>query len=625
MLVTDSQACHLLCYTVRGGSLVFNIPLHKQWCNQMLHWVSELNTHYITKGIAPPANVFWEQDSYKAFVQLTKEACEALNSSGVEVPSRHGSETGPLFNPVLHVDDDVVPNTPEADSTQLSQQQQLQGQKPQQPPQWQQQQQPMLSRTAGTSAGPEVFHNMQLPTGPASAPPLRLLAAAAIPLPDEDTTMTDAEPLARYLGGAAQPQGQEAQGNAKQPQDEYQSGPIGPHGLASWMQHFFHRFSVDLKSVLDTPCQKALSLLAAADVVGALERIAKDVKAGWPHNASAVCMRRISHLTPPSAPAASPGAATTSPGAAITSPGTPAASPGAVAVGPQAALRSPGLPAPSPGAAPTKPRAPFPSRSVPTPGQQAAPTSVTPAFQSPSLAVPDPGPAASSPPAGVKRPGWPSSAPKMVTPRLALASPSNVCPAQMPATTAQGPHGLSHTVTSTAQRQLWPDTAVSDTARIGHRLNAGVFASEAGPASIGLQVATLYAAAPGPAMEVQQANQAPRTAAVGFSPGAGTSRAGAVAGSPAQNSAPVPALSSTGQFGGRPFPAIMSPVVKSKLCAVVARHHVHLRAEDFDGSILARLAHMPECRAMSIMQQADDANWSDIRDNTRLIMSWCCK
>ncbi|KAL0047506.1 hypothetical protein WJX82_005070 [Trebouxia sp. C0006] len=143
MLVTDSQACHLLCYTVRGGSAMFTIALHKQWCNQMLHWVAQLNTHYIVKGLNPPENVFWEQEAYQQFVKLTKEACEGLGSGRVSVPSEHGSEYGPLFWAAA-MEAEVVPNTPEeaySQPPQLQQAPQPQQQQAQQlqqhPPHWQ--------------------------------------------------------------------------------------------------------------------------------------------------------------------------------------------------------------------------------------------------------------------------------------------------------------------------------------------------------------------------------------------------------------------------------------------------------------------------------------------------------
>ncbi|KAA6423876.1 MAG: hypothetical protein FRX49_05835 [Trebouxia sp. A1-2] len=343
MLVTDSQACHLVCYTVKGGSAMFTIPLHKQWCNQMLHWVAQLNTHYIVKGFTPPENVFWEQEAYQKFVKLTKEA-------------------------------------------------------------W-------------------------------------------------------------------------------------------PHGLASWMQSVLHQLGVDLKSLLDAPCQKALSLLAATDVVGALERVARDVKAGWPKNPSAVCMHQIRHLQPPNTPASSPGAPARSPGTATTSPGR-------LPTGAGAAASSPGTGSTSPGILISK------GTSLPACG----------------VAIPGP---------------------------------------------------------VSAQRQLWP--------------NKG-------------------------------------TAHVGLSPGAGPSNAGlctspfqGTANSPLPLRRPPVAPVSMEHFGGRPIPAAISQRVKVRLHDVVAKCNSYLSEEDFDALILDRLSKMPEWRAMSVLQQAEDANWPVVQNNTRLIMSWCKK
>lgn len=231
MLVTDSQSCHLLCYTVKGGSALFDIPLHKQWCNQMLHWVAQLNVHYVRKRVQPPEDVFWEQEVYRDFVGLTREACQRLDSAGVEVPSLHGPICGPWFLPPSEA---TVPNTPEVPaSADQPSQQQLQEQLPQQfAPGWQQQQQQVpwpappwgvsLSHLA-TQVTPSRQQEDQQPqqqqfvldgssgpaaAGHAAAQPAAswLLAAATIPLPEEeDITMEDAHPACR--AGCAGPQG----------------------------------------------------------------------------------------------------------------------------------------------------------------------------------------------------------------------------------------------------------------------------------------------------------------------------------------------------------------------------------------------------------------------------------
>ena len=545
MLVTGCDSCHLLCYTVTGGSVEFNIALHKQWCNDMLHWLSELNTQYIVKGLAPPLNVFWEQEAYRVFVRLTRDACVSLDNTVVPVDSHHGSESSPLFCPA--VVDGVVPNTPpELDGVEASQpQQQQHSTHRQQPPQWQQQQrqeQSLISSSAGYTAAAQVPHSMLTSAVPTSALPLHI-AAAAIPLLDEDSPMDDAEPLPapEAEGCITQPQEhhQQPQGHEQEPHRVDPSGPIGPQGLAAWMQHILHHLCVDLKPVLDFSCQKALSVLAVADVQGALERIAKDVKAGWPHNASALCMQRIRHLRPPAAAATSPGATDAGPGAAANRP--EAAGPGPSAAvrsqGPPAsvATRSPGVPATSPGTASLGP-----GRSVRSLGPDA-------------LCV---GSAASSPQGPVAKSGLLPSAPWSAPPRLAFASTTDAGPMTTPPRFHFAASDSGHAVTNSALRQLWPDTGLS------------------------------------------------------------------YAGGPAQQPGPdtLPDV-----FGGRPIPVAMSQGVRARLQSVVAEHHLYLRAEDFDECILARLAHMPEGRAMSVLQQAENAKWPSVRDNTRLIMYWCCK
>ena len=86
MLVTGADACHLLSHTIRQGSAIFHIPLHKQWCNQMLHWVAQINVLYVVTGLEAPPNVFWDQPKYRQFVAVTKEACQGLMKSAREVP-----------------------------------------------------------------------------------------------------------------------------------------------------------------------------------------------------------------------------------------------------------------------------------------------------------------------------------------------------------------------------------------------------------------------------------------------------------------------------------------------------------------------------------------------------------
>jgi len=488
----------------------------------MLHWVAQLNTHYIVKGLKPPENVFWEQEAYQQFVKLTKETCEGLGSSRVSVPSEHGSEYGPLFCAAA-MEAEVVPNTPEEAYSQPSQlqqasqpQQQHAQQLQQHPPHWQGQQQqqqqqhmmPVMPVPAGIPSSAAVTDGMPGPVVPTSAPPLHLLAAAAVPLPDEDTYMEDVEGAHVEPGPQGfprQPHGQPHQPSGQEPQNDEQGShldsatPVGPHGLASWMQRVLHQLGVDLRSLLDDSCLKALSLLAAADVVGALERVARDVKASWPKNPSAVCMHQIRHLQPPSTPASSPGAA-------ARSPGTAARSRGQLPSGAGAAASSPGTGSTSPGILISK------GTSVPASG------------------VANPGP-------------------------------------------------------NSAQRQLWPDKGIA-----GRPASAGL-SPGAGPSSAGLHTGQFQGAANSPV--------------------------------PLQGSPVAPV--SMEYFGGRAFPAAMSQRVKVRLHHVVAKCSSYVREEDFDGLILDRLSRMPEWRAMSVLQQAEDAKWPVVQNNTRMIMSWCKK
>lgn len=78
-------------------------------------------------------------------------------------------------------------------------------------------------------------------------------------------------------------------------------------------------------------------------------------------------------------------------------------------------------------------------------------------------------------------------------------------------------------------------------------------------------------------------------------------------------------------FGGQLLPANMASSVKRRLHSVVARHHLYVSPHDFDSAILGRLANMPEPTAMNVLNQAESANWPEVKNNTRVIMSMCTK
>lgn len=626
MLVTDSQSCHLLCYTVKGGSALFDIPLHKQWCNLMLHWVAQLNVQYVRKGIEPPEDVFWEQDAYRDFVGLTREACQRLDSAGVGVPSLHGSMSSPWFLPPSEA---TVPNTPEVSaSADQPSQQQLPEQLPQQfPPGWQQQQVPgppppwvaplshpatqlTPSRQQEEQQQQQQQFSLDGSSGPAAAAsaaaqpaPLRLLAAAAIPLPEEeDITMEDAHPFAGPQGRLDQPPGrpqqpqghpQQPQGHPQQPQGHPQqpeghpqqpeghpqqhhpsgSGSLGTEGLASCMQHICHQHCVDLRRLLDESCQRALALLTAADAQHTLNQVVEDVK----RNASAICMNRIRCLRPADrmdtcnglGPALDGfGAASHSRWETDTSPvmsdhPKPDAMDTVVDTGAAEAKSAPGRSPLGPdahglGAIAARPALLSPARAAAT-----GLSTWTPA-----------GP-----------PDW-NATPGLAPPRPFII---NAFQYGLPAI----PNGAAPT--AAAQRALWPAPEMPQIASTAQQAGPAANSPGAGPSRPDISRAVAAKSGPG---------------------------TGAGAGLFPERREASPSLD---YFGGQLLPANMTPIVKQRLHSVVAQHHQYLTPRDFDSAILGRLANMPEHKAMKVLNQAESANWAIVENKTRIIMSWCTK
>lgn len=635
MLVTNSGSCHLLCYTVKGGSKVFTIPLDTQWCNQMLHWVAQLNICYVRKGLEPPENVFWEQEAYRGFVDMTRAACQRMDDSGVEVPSKHGSMSSPWF---LAASDAPVPDSLEiGPADQLPQQQlhwqlwtdgsfsqvppQLQGQLPPQlqdqlppqcPPGWQQQQQ-LAQVPAATERTQQQQQEQQqqhfsfngsvapseAPAGGGQPASLRLLAAAAIPLPDEDVTV-EAHPTAA-------PQGQfdPALGHPQQtPMELDSAGPVGAEGLATWMQYICDQHGVDLRPLLDSFGWVALSRLTADDR-HTLEQLVKDVK----EKTSALCMKHVSRFTAPETKAtcrkknktdgpshngssAANGlrAATHGPGAASLGPGAPSLGPGAAgasvwmnnhhqpdamdtgadfegAADPMTTRQPPvRLDAQGPGGIAARP-------ALPGPGARAAATS-------PSTRAPA---------------SLPSPRPAFVSPGIVRANPSSTGTgaAGGPQATLAGPAPPAAAAADAgAQRALWPESSdcwISHVTTAAQQPGAAAN-SPGGPSSF--RPALSRAGAAGP------------SAAVGL----------------VLEGAALPEL-----FGGKRLPADMAPNVQRRLHNVVAQHSMYLTPRNFDAAILDRLAKMPEDKAMKVLNQAASASWLKVQNNTRCIMAWCCR
>ena len=83
--------------------------------------------------------------------------------------------------------------------------------------------------------------------------------------------------------------------------------------------------------------------------------------------------------------------------------------------------------------------------------------------------------------------------------------------------------------------------------------------------------------------------------------------------------------SADSMFGSRPFPQNMSCAVRHRLHEVVAANRSYLMPDDFDATILNRLANMPEVRAMRVLQIAANVYWQRIENNTKYLMTLCCR
>ena len=635
MLVTNSGSCHLLCYTVKGGSKLFTIPLDTQWCNQMLHWVAQLNTCYVRQGLEPPENVFWEQEAYRGFVDLTRAACQRLDGNAVEVPSQQGCMSSPWF---LAATEAPVSDSLQAEpADQLSQQQlqwQLQSQLPpqlqeQQPPQlqsqlpprpwnqlppqcppgWQQQQvaqlpaaveqqtqQAQQQQQQGFSFNGSVAPSEAPAAGSAQPASLRLLAAAAIPLPDEDTTM-EAHP-------SAAPQGQldPALGHPQQtPMELDSAGPVGAEGLATWMQHICDQQGVDLRSLLDSSCWEALALLAADDLRHTLEQLVKYVK-DVKEKTSALCMQNVDRFTAPKTKATcwkkkktdGPSHAGSTPSTAANGRRAATHGPGAASFGPGAAgasllMNSHHQPDPMDTGADFEGAAdPASTRHIPVrlDAQGLGGIAARPALPGPGAR------AAATSPSTHAPASLPSPRPAFASPGTVHANASSTGAARGPQATLAGPAPIAAAVAG-AQRALWPD---SNDCWISHVTTAApqprVAANSPGGGPSSIRPALNRAGAAGP------------SAAAGL----------------VQEVAALPEL-----FGGKRLPADMVPNVQRRLHSVVAQHCMYLAPQDFDGAILDRLARMPEDRAMKVLNQAGSASWVQVQNNTRLIMSWCVR
>ena len=576
MLVTESQSCHLLCYTVKGGSTGFDIPLHKQWCNQMLHWVSQLNTQYVLRGVEPPEDVFWDQEAYRGFVAMTRDACQSLDNSGQDVPSFHGSVSSPWFLPTS---DATVPCTPDTDTaghfSQQQQQQQLLGQLLHRyPPGWQQQQQPPPLVSCELTAQ---LHSGQVPRAaaaePVSAAPLRLLAAAALPLPEEDVNMEDADQQAAQGDQSAQPEG-----HPGQPQIDA-ARPVGVQGLAAWMQHIWLQHCVDLRSLLDSSCQRALSLRAAAEVRAALEHLAQEVK----KYTNAACMRHLTGL-----------------GNASSVARQPAAQQGEAARGSSVAVNGLTGGDPRPMAAPHPPHD-FRHYEAGPAGLNAPADSALSSRQPSTSRAAAAGSDRRSKDMGLQHSAC----------RAYSISPQHTA-------VGVGGSGAALTGSSSMLGSGTADKAPAMTATASRLQQNGPSAQRAlWPDQNSCYVTHVTAAAEQPsAAATTPLGDPPRPSR------AGAARSEACLSADAELYYAQPEI---GKFDEQLMTLGMSSSTRKRLCSILTTHQNYLKPQDFDAAILSRLNSMPEHKAMSVLNQAESASWPDVRNNTKLIMSWCCK
>ena len=673
MLVTGAEVCHLLSHTVSQGSSVFQIPLHKQWCNQMLRWVAAINTQYVIPGIQPPANMCWDQADYKAFVLMTRDACLELVNTSKGVQSWNGpASLWPVFGPTAPqrmpsapprlpspdpnasvVPDTAVDTVPDSDPTlvpdsgvsqmhevvpdtqeqlehwpkQLRQEHSEQSgcrqtaaglQSAGQTQHWQhqQQEQPQMAlrpahhhRYHQQHPQPQLHQQQQqltgqeqtgqphqqdqqphlqlspLPPQDASIPAVTnaflaqsgqaaaLSSAAAVALPDSDSPMPEADA--------------QVDAHAEAAADETdQRGPIGFAGLASCVHDMLQRYQVDLRAALDETCHAALSLLNAVDVKGLLNRLAKDMKAGWPNKPSALCMARLRAFTAPGASPERPAHGTTAPSEA--SPSGPAHQPGPMSLVPSHAHAP--MQVVHSGPAPATPPPGLAASAPPAPAFAHAPTGHAAASFCASTV---PVPSIQQTPTGHDRVQHPHS----LTCKQALP-PANAVPSP-PAATRAAAAVTSHWQTPDSNKSRQQGAASSAGQQPGYQQ---VPSSPRG-------------------MHHQAGSSHPATAAVMVLPQPGLH---------------VPFLPHGGMHApfnphpGLPMPfdphqvANLSDGVKQELYRLVRTGHHQLQASDFDSGIIGRLASMPENQAIDLLQRLNNTQWSEVRNKTRYIMACCC-
>ena len=363
---------------------------------------------------------------------------------------------------------------------------------------------------------------------------------------------------------------QQPQGLQQQPQGHPQqchpsgSGSIGTEGLASWMQQVCHHHGVDLQQLLDDSCQRALSLLTAADVQRTLEQVVEDVK----RNASAMCMNRIRSLMPADRKATCNGLGPALEGS------------GAVSADPSPGMNCHLKPDAMDTVADTGAAHPIPAPGQLPPGADglganpARPALLTPV----RAAAPRPSTWTLGGP-----PDW-NTTPGLASPRLSMV-----------------PNGLPSTLngaapTPAAQRVLWhapDDRCMPHAPHSAQQTGAAANSPGAGPSR--QDVSRAGAASSGPGTDA------------GLVPEHGEVQR------------------SIDYFGGKLLPAKMVPAGKRRLHSVVAQHHLYLTPRDFDGAILDRLANMPEHKAMKVLNEAERAKWASVGNNTRIIMFWCTR
>ena len=358
-------------------------------------------------------------------------------------------------------------------------------------------------------------------------------------------------------------------------------GPIGAHGLSSCIRRMLHKHKVNLGDVLDYTCQAALSLLTRVDVFGVLEKLAKEVKAGWPRNPSALCMQRIKACSAPRQDAA--------------------------------------------------PHPPAPTTGLPTNGPVATspppawPTDNGPAATSPAPAGPTPSGPAASPATSPHRPfaeGVPQGTQLFVTPgpavRSAHNSPSTLSSAPAspaPVRPSDGPAQGTFTINSPAAGRSAYHSSVYTTTAFNASAAASTIPATPAPAR---HTADDFAAN----QPVQPRTVRPVTAdSHGLSNFAnGNQGSATAAAAPRSFSATTPVKPFTPQQV-----ANLSEAVKQQLYSLVRDHRCFVKASDFDVYIMRKFEAMTASQALHVLQQLDRVSWATVQDPTRYIMFFCCK